>query len=256
MARIGIIGVGEIGRALAEGICTLTDPAPEVLLSPRGAAASAALAERFANARVCADNQEVADGAEVVVVAVRGQDHREALAGLRIAPDRTVVNVMSGVSNDDLRRALGTEAALVRAIPLPSVREHRCVTVTYPANPVAEALFDRLGGAQPVADEATFDVCSTLSGTITTHYAFLAAIAAWAVDQGLPAAAADRVVRNLFQDVGRSLGDESRTLDRLAADHETPGGNNERIRTTWFDKANAEALRGALNGLLTDLRNP
>jgi pyrroline-5-carboxylate reductase len=61
-------------------------------------------------------------------------------------------------------------------------------------------------------------------------------------------------VRGLFRKVGRSLSDETRTLHQLAADHETPKGNNERIRTTWFDPANAAALRKALDGLLADVK--
>ncbi len=65
---------------------------------------------------------------------------------------------------------------------------------------------------------------------------------------------ADRYVRSLFQNAGRSLSDETRPLHQLAADHETPKGNNERIRTTWFDPANAAALKKALDGLLADLR--
>ncbi|MEW9550302.1 hypothetical protein [Nonomuraea sp. NPDC050783] len=56
-----------------------------------------------------------------------------------------------------------------------------------------------------------------------------------------------------FQGVGRSLGDRTRTLHQLAADHETPGGSNERIRTTWFDPANSAALGKALDDLLADL---
>ena len=37
---------------------------------------------------------------------------------------------------------------------------------------------------------------------------------------------------------------------RLAADHETPNGSNERIRTTWFDPR-SDALREALDDLLS-----
>ncbi|WP_245238496.1 hypothetical protein [Streptomyces sp. MZ04] len=100
---------------------------------------------------------------------------------------------------------LTTDAALVRAIPLPTARDRRSVTVTFPSHPVVDALFGRLGGAQPVADEAAFD---------------------------------------------------ARSLSGLAAEHESPKGNNERIRTTWFDPANSEALGKALDGLLADLRQP
>ncbi|NUT43633.1 MAG: NAD(P)-binding domain-containing protein, partial [Thermoactinospora sp.] len=212
------------------------------------------LAGRYATVRVRDSNQAVADASDVVIIAVRRPDLRQALEGLHVADDKTVINVMAGVSLDELRQILGTKAALVRAIPLPAVRERRSVTVTHPSHPVADALFDRLGGALPVADEAAFDVLSALTGTLTTHYAYLATLASWAVGHGIAPGVADGYVRGLFQGVGRSLGDGTRTLQQLAADHETPNGSNERIRTTWFDAANTTALTQALDGLLARLR--
>ncbi|GAA3262432.1 NAD(P)-binding domain-containing protein [Nonomuraea helvata] len=253
MQRIGIIGVGEIGRAIVTGLCDGADPSPAVFLSPRGARTAAELSERFEGVQVCADNQEVVDRSEVVIIAVRRLDRHEALAGLRVDGDRVVVNVMSGVGDDDLRRTLATDAPLVRAIPLPAVRERRSVTVTYPSHPVVDALFERLGGSHPVADEAAFNVFSALTGTLTTHYRYLATLTSWAIGHGIASDEADRYVRSLFQGVGRALGDETRSLHRLAADHETPNGNNERIRTTWFTAANSEALGKALDDLLADL---
>ncbi|MFB7629986.1 NAD(P)-binding domain-containing protein [Streptomyces sp. NPDC056149] len=254
MKRIGIIGVGEIGRAIVMGLRHGGDAAPEIFLSPRGARTAAELSERYEGVRVCADNQEVLDRSELVIIAVRRQDRQDALAGLRVGHDKIVVNVMAGVANDDLRRTLATDAPLVRAIPLPAIRERRSVTVVYPSHPEVGALFEELGGALPVADEAAFDVFSALTGTLTTHYTYLATLTSWAADRGIAADDADRYVRSLFQGVGRSLSDETRSLSRLAADHETPNGNNERIRTTWFTQANSEALKKALDGLLADLR--
>ncbi|MFJ8949372.1 NAD(P)-binding domain-containing protein [Streptomyces sp. NPDC102381] len=254
--RIGIIGVGEIGRAVVEGLRHEGGAAPEVFLSPRGARTTAALSEQYAGVTVCADNQEVMDRSELVLLAVRRRDWHDAVAGLRIDGDRVVVNVMAGVGNDELRQRLGTDVPLVRAIPLPTIRERRSVTVVHPSHPEVDAFFARMGGALPVADEAAFDVLSALTGTLTTHYAYLATLAAWAADHGIAPDDADRYVRGLFQGVGRSLGDGTRSLDRLAADHETPNGNNERIRTTWFDPANGEALTQALDELLADLGRP
>ncbi|MES4904159.1 MULTISPECIES: NAD(P)-binding domain-containing protein [unclassified Streptomyces] len=253
MKRIGIIGVGEIGRAIVTGLCDGGDESPEVFLSPRGADTVAELSERYEGVRVCADNQAVVDRSEVVFIAVRRQDRHEALAGLRVDGGRLVVNVMAGVSNDDLRRTLATDAPLVRAIPLPAVRERRSVTVTYPSHPVADSLFEHLGGVLPVEDEAAFNVFSALTGTLTTHYSYLATLTSWAIGHGIATDDADRYVRGLFQGVGRALSDGTRSLHQLAADHETPNGNNERIRTTWFTPANSEALNTALDDLLTDL---
>jgi pyrroline-5-carboxylate reductase len=250
---IGIIGVGEIGRALVTGLCGGGGEPPEVFLSPRGAGTVADLCERFASVRACAGNQEVVDRSDIVVIAVRGQDRHEALAGLRVDGGTTVVNVMAGVGVDDLRRTLATDAPLVRAIPLPAVRERRSITVTYPSDPTVDALFERLGGVLPVEDEAAFDVFSALTGTLTTHYAYLAALTSWAAGHGIAPGVAEGYVRHLFHNVGRALGDETRSLRRIAADHETPNGNNERIRTTWFTPAASAALGDALDGLLTVL---
>ncbi|MFJ6378499.1 NAD(P)-binding domain-containing protein [Kitasatospora sp. NPDC092039] len=253
MKRIGIIGVGEIGRAIVMGLRHGEEAGPEVLLSPRGARTAAELADRYEDVRVCADNQEVVDGSDLVIVALRRQDWRAALAGLEVPGDRIVVNVIPGVGTEELRRVLATDATVTHAIPLPPIRERRSVTVVHPSHPDVDAFFERLGGALPVADEAALNVLSALTSTLTTHYAFLTTLVSWAADQGVPAEDADRFVRGVFQEVGRSLGDGAHSLERLAADHETPGGSNERIRTTWFDQANSDALRTALDGLVTDL---
>ncbi len=253
MRRIGVVGVGEIGQAMVTGLCDGGGAPFEVFLSPRGARTVAELAERYDNVQVCADNQTVVDRSEMVIIAVRRQDRHEALAGVRVNDDKVVINVMAGVANDDLRRTLATDAPLVRAIPLPTVRERRSVTVTYPSHPEVDSLFEQLGGVLPVADEAAFDVFSALTGTLTTHYRYLATLTSWATDQGIAPVDAERYVRSLFQGVGRSLRDETRSLHHLAADHETPNGNNERIRTTWFTPANAAALTKALDDLVASL---
>ncbi|MUN37942.1 NAD(P)-binding domain-containing protein [Actinomadura litoris] len=256
MRRIGIIGVGEIGRAIVDGLRAGGGDAPEVFLSPRGARTAAELSERYGSVLVCPDNQAVVDRSDIVIIAVRGQDRHEALGGLRVAADKIVINVMSGVGNGDLRRTLDTGAPLVRAIPLPAIRERRAVTVTYPSHPVVDGLFEDLGGALPVADETAFNVLSAVTGTLTAHYSYLATLTSWVAGHGIAPADADGYVRGLFQGVGRALDDRSRSLSRIAADHETPNGNNERVRTTWFTAANAEALTRALDDLLLHLEGP
>ncbi|MBL1106668.1 NAD(P)-binding domain-containing protein [Streptomyces sp. 5-8] len=88
MERIGIIGVGEIGRAVVEGLSDGVEEPPEILLSPRGARTAAELAGRYPNVRVRAGNQDVVDGSDVVIVAVRPQDRAEALDALLVGLGR------------------------------------------------------------------------------------------------------------------------------------------------------------------------
>jgi pyrroline-5-carboxylate reductase len=250
---IGFIGAGAIASAIVEGLCEGRDDAPGVFLSPRGASVGAELSRRYPSVHVCADNQEVVDRSHVVVIAVRVPDRAEALAPLTIGDDKVVISAMAGVSLAELRELLGSAAPLVRAIPLPAVRERSSVTILHPAHPVATALFDRLGGALHLPDEDSFAVYSVLTSTISTHYGYLAALEAWAARQGVPSEDVSRFLRVMFRNVGLSLGDD-RSLERLTADHETPGGSNERFRTTWLDKANLRALDDTLDERLTDLR--
>ena len=59
---------------------------------------------------------------------------------------------------------------------------------------------------------------TSLTATLTTHYWYLATLTSWAVGQGIAPDDADRYVRGLFQGVGHTLSDETRSLHRLAAD--------------------------------------
>nr|WP_239091753.1 NAD(P)-binding domain-containing protein [Streptomyces sp. SID14478] len=154
-------------------MCAYVENPPAVLLSPRGARASAELSRRFANVRVCADNQEVLDHASMVIVAVHPQDRVAALTGLRLPDAREVVSAMAGVAIDGARTLLGTRAPVVRVIPLPAVRERGSVAVTCPRHSGVDTVFERPGGVLPVPDEATLDVFQTLTSTLSTHYRYL-----------------------------------------------------------------------------------
>ena len=61
----GVLGVGAIGAAIVTGLCENVDDAPKILLSPRNAGITAALAQRFATVDVAADNQAVVDDTPV-----------------------------------------------------------------------------------------------------------------------------------------------------------------------------------------------
>jgi pyrroline-5-carboxylate reductase len=251
--RVGFIGVGEIARALVEGLSAGPDPAPPIALSPRGATVSAELAARFPNAHVCVSNQDVVDDADIVIVSVRPEHWEEALAGLRVTAEQVVISAMAGVSHDELGDLLGTSAPIIRAIPLPAVRHRTSVTVTYPSHPVSTALFDRLGGTLAIDDDQAFSALSTVTGTISSHLHYLATIATWAAEHRVPAGEAERYVRAVFANLAPALLDPERLLAQLTTDHETPGGINEQLRSTWLDDDNARALVSGLDALLDRL---
>src|SRR5262249_31336731 len=124
--RLGIVGGGEIGRAIVDGLCNGVGPAdaPAICLSPRGASTAQRLVQPDSTVTVGVDNQAVADHADVLLIAVRPESIREAIAEVRVRPDTVVISVVAGVDHDALRGLLGDDLDLVRAIPPPAVR-HR-----------------------------------------------------------------------------------------------------------------------------------
>jgi pyrroline-5-carboxylate reductase len=71
--KLGFVGAGAITTAIVTGLNASGGGADTILVSPRNANVAAALAGRFSNVTVAADNQAVLDGSDVVMIAVRPQ---------------------------------------------------------------------------------------------------------------------------------------------------------------------------------------
>ena len=230
-AAYGFVGTGAITRAMVEGLSAV-DPAPEIVLSPRSADVGAALAARFANVRVAADNQAVVDAVACVVVATRPDVTRAVLADLTFTVDQVVVSVVAGVSVDELAGLVSPAHELARAIPLPSVAARQGLVPVFPPQPEALALFGRLGAVVALDDETAFDSFSAASAFAATQLDLLATVEAWLVGRGVPAPDASAYVRELIRGLSDALAEEpDRELTLLASDHATPGGLNEQVRS-------------------------
>lgn len=243
---IAIIGVGALASALVDGWCAGPGAGPDIALSPRGAATSAALAARHPGVRVAPDNQSAVDGAELVLLSMRPGQLVEACASFRLRPRTVVVSAVAGASREVLAAALGDDVAIVRAIPLPGARQRAVPTVLYPSHPAAEALFDVLGGTVAAPDLATFDTLAAVTATISSLLGVVEATADWAALQGVPADVADAYVQAMAASTMAALAGEGAARG-LAAAHETPGGLNEQVRESWLDDANRRALAAALD---------
>lgn len=249
IAAYGFVGTGAITRAMVEGLSSV-DPAPEIVVSPRGAQVSAALAARFGNVRVAADNQAVVDAAPCVVLATRPADLRTVLADLRFRPDQVVVSVVAGFSVAELEAAVVPAHRVARAIPLPSVAARQGLVPVFPGEPEALALFEELGAVAALDDETAFDSFSAASAFAATQLDLLATVEAWLVGRGVPAPDASAYVRELIRGLSDALAEEpDRELALVAGDHATPGGLNEQVRTHVRSGGVHELVVDALDGV-------
>jgi pyrroline-5-carboxylate reductase len=116
--RLGFLGTGAITEAVVAGLSAAPE-APSILISPRNAARSRALAAQFPNVRVASGNQTVLDQADTVFLAVRPQDIVAALDGLRFRREQTIISFVALLPMARLKGLVTPAERICRAVPLP-----------------------------------------------------------------------------------------------------------------------------------------
>jgi len=227
---VGFLGVGTINAAVITGLCTGPSPPERVVLSPRNAQRAAALASAFpGRVEVAGSNQEVLDRSEWVVVAVLPHQAAEVLGALTFSPSHFVVSLLAGVSNRELGKIMApvTEANIVRAVPLPPVKDQEGVTLVHPRHPRVMAMFDLLGIAVGVDEEGKMAKMQTVTAMMGAYYAMLRTFHEWLVGEGVDPRDASTYVGALLYCIaadGKRAGPDG---FQALIEEQTPGGFNE-----------------------------
>ncbi len=120
--RIGIIGMGHLGKAVLAGLLK-SGVAPERLtVSARTNKTVKVIWDEYPGVAVTTDNKELVSKTDVVIVALRPQDAREVLGELVDCDfsEKTIVSLMAGVRISDIREILQDEGGkyqIVRMMP-------------------------------------------------------------------------------------------------------------------------------------------
>ena len=180
--KIGFIGGGNMARSLVGGLVADGFPPSRIIVSEPDTARRDALATRF-GIPVTRDNLDVADGADVIVLAVKPQVMAEVAGGVAPTLARRsplVVSIAAGVRTSDLSAWLGGHAAVVRAMPNTPALLRCGASALFAAAGVdpkpreqAEALLRAVGAVTWVDDEALMDVVTALSGSGPAYFFLL-----------------------------------------------------------------------------------
>jgi len=96
--KLGFVGTGAMTSAIVGGLRSGAVERHCIRLSPRNPGIAADLASRFPAVSIATSNQDVLDGSEIVVLAVRPQIARNVVSKLRFRPDHRVISIVSGLS--------------------------------------------------------------------------------------------------------------------------------------------------------------
>lgn len=199
---------------------------------------------------MAADNQQVVDDSDVVVVCLLPNHAAEELAGLQFRANHAVVSAIAGFPVARLAGLVAPATDIARSIPLTAVATRGSVTPVHPATLAATALYNRLGGSMEIADELAYESVSAASATVAAYFRYLGTIADWLSGRGIPAAAARRYVADTFAALSGELDSPGADFAALAQAHTTPGGLNEQFARDLDAAGTYDAVQAGLDALL------
>ena len=234
---IAFIGGGNMAGSLVAGLVASGYPPDRLVVADPSPDQRHTIADRSGVATV-ADNLEAIAGASVVVLAVKPQILRAVVAetadALRAA-DALVVSIAAGIRERDIRRWLGGDPAIVRAMPNTPALLGCGATGLYANDAVssdqrgaAESLLRSVGTVVWVNDESLMDAVTAVSGSGPAYFfLMMEAMERAAADIGLPADDARLLIQETALGAARMALESPDDVATLGRRVTSPGGTTE-----------------------------
>ncbi len=194
MAKIGFIGMGNMGYAILKGLLKLYRP-EDILFTDVNKERMAFVKEQT-GVDFVETNAECANQSDIVVLAVKPQYYSGVLKNIKYAvkPEQIVISIAPGITIENIRKALGDDKRIVRAMPNTTALLGEGMTgVTYERELFSaeeeEKLREFFGsfGRMEYVEERLMSAVVCASGSSPAYvYMFIEALADSAVRYGLP----------------------------------------------------------------------
>jgi pyrroline-5-carboxylate reductase len=232
-AKIGFIGAGNMTEALIGGLLHDNRFSPSRLAASDIDLARLTWLQEKYHIEVVRDNREVADRADILVLAVEPQVLDEVIAEItgKVIQDRLIVSVVAGYPIARIARGLSGTTNIVRAMPnTPSLIREGVSAVAYSEKlsendvAAARALFEPIGKVVRV-DERLLDAVTGLSGSGPAYiYVLIEALADGGVKMGLPRATAQLLAAQTVAGAARMVLESQEHPGTLKDRVASPGG--------------------------------
>jgi pyrroline-5-carboxylate reductase len=255
------IGGGNMGSALIRGLIAKGLPADRISVGEAVQARRIQLADEL-GVHVSADNREIVEGADLVVLAVKPQDLAMTVRPLAAELGRRrplVLSIAAGIRVADIQGWCGPGIAVVRAMPnRPALNGAGATALFAPAEvapeqrKLAEDALAAVGTAVWVNEEDALDVVTALSGSGPAYFFLLAELMTEAaVKLGLPRESAQELAIQTLFGSGRMARDSDGDLARLRAEVTSKGGTTEAALRV-FEGSNLRGIVAAALQAATD----
>jgi len=249
---IGMIGGGNMARALVRGLLQAGHPAARIQVADPDPAQLEQVVALHASVGIHGDNREVARTAEVLVLAVKPQLMSEVARQLAMGPRREgqlVLSVAAGITLGSLAEWFGPSTPLVRVMPNQPATIGAGISglaaspaVGPGARQLAHYIASATGQAVWLADESLMDAVTAVSGSGPAYfYLLMEHMERAAIDLGLPPDLAAALTRETALGAARVVIETKADPGRLRAAVTSPGGTTAAALRV-FEAAGLEAI--------------
>jgi len=219
--KVGILGVGHLISYLVPGMLRGSEK-PDFLLSPRNHQIAQTLAQNH-ELKIAASNAELVEACDVVIVAVRPMQVKEALDVLAWRPDQTILSLCAGVSIAEMS-AHTHGATIIRALPVTAARFGESPTALYPDCNIARSLLAPCGPIVVLENEDQFDAASMFGAYYGWIQHLIGEMTEWATASGLHPGAARLLASQMTRAAATMVRDTpEKQIDALVEELCLPG---------------------------------
>ena len=226
--NLGFIGTGEITKAVVEGIIKSNLKYKKIYLSKRNTKISSTLKRQSKKIEVLKFNQDIIDKSNWIFLGVTPEVGKKIIKGLKFKNSQKVISFISTIKMNDLRKYIGKNVDIVRAIPLPPISLKTGPVPIFPKNRSVKKFFDKIGSAIEINDENLSFNFWTMSSMMAPYYEMLNQFSLWLVKKGLKKKDAEKYIVSLFLGLSENANQNKyKNLKELVIRSQTPRGLNE-----------------------------
>ncbi len=250
--NIAFVGGGNMAEAMIAGLIRAGHRSETILVAEPDADRRAWLRSEY-NIRVTDENRQAME-ADVIVLAVKPQQVRQALAGMSdlLGPEQMLVSIAAGVTTERLRELVGDDVQLVRVMPNTPALVGAGISALYSegdeaCRSKAEYLMRACGETLWVSREKDLHAVTAVSGSGPAYFFLLAELLAGAGQSlGLSADTAARLATHTALGAGRMLVESGRSPSELRQQVTSPNGTTQAALDVMYEQGLPEIVRSAV----------
>lgn len=231
--KIGFIGAGKMAQAMIEGILiSKIIPKENIIASAKTEGTLEKIKSNY-QIRTTHDNQEVARFADILILAVKPDQHTNVIQEIKndIHPECTIITIAAGITMNVIEKEFGFNVKVVRTMPnTPSLvgegMNAICSNDRLSEDEVlvVERLFQTFGKTERL-DERLMDAVPAISGSSPAYvYMMIEAMADGGVKQGIPRDKAYRLAAQAVLGAAKMVLETDKHPGELKDNVCTPGG--------------------------------